>query len=381
MQDRQTMVSSELTSLVRRALQDEDATVIDCSSAPLDGGFSGAAVHRFTGQAETTQGQRAWSFIRKECNSANGNSDPKDYDYWKREILLYQSALLHNLPRMLIAPRCFAIEERSAQRAWLWLEDMGSQEHATQWPLAQYGVAARHLGQFNGAYLVGRPLSMHIWLRRPDVRERLALAAPGIDQLPTLRTYPNFAPLLTDEHMERIQWLWAKREQLLAMLEQLPLTFCHRDAFQHNLLLCHDGAGNQQTVALDWGSCGLGMLGEELVPLFSATLKFVVADPIRLQELDRTIFAGYMAGLRDAGWQGDEALVRFGFTALTALKAGVAEPATKMPHVARRSAALPPGGEAPMLLNPGGYAQAAAVSRYELTLGEEAWTLVHQRLR
>jgi hypothetical protein len=94
--------------------------------------------------------------------------------------------------------------------------------------------------------------------------------------------------------------------------------------------------------------------------------------------LDAAIFQGYVVGLRDVGWQGEERLVRFGFTALTALKAAVADPATKMPNVARRIAALPPGAEVPRLLNPGGYEQAVAVSAYELGLGEEAISLLSE---
>jgi len=29
------------------------------------------------------------------------------------------------------------------------------------WPLERYGLAARHLGQFNGRYLTGTPLPQH----------------------------------------------------------------------------------------------------------------------------------------------------------------------------------------------------------------------------
>ncbi|MCB0185106.1 MAG: aminoglycoside phosphotransferase family protein, partial [Caldilineaceae bacterium] len=336
-----------LTPLVRQALHDDTATVADWTVEPLVGGFSGSAVHRFQGQAQTTRGRRSWSLVRKECTPANGALAPTAYDYWKRDVLLYQSGLLDTLPETLIAPHCFRIDEALDQTCWLWLEDMGAQEQNLQWPLKQYGIAARHLGHFNGAYLTGRPLPSYPWLRQPDVRERLRLAEAGIGELPVLRASPYFAPLLPDDHVERIQRLWTVRERLLARLDQLPQTFCHRDAFQRNLLMRQDDNGRPQTVVLDWGSCGLGILGEELVPLFAATLKFVFADATRLAELDQTIFTGYVAGLREAGWQGDERLVRFGFTALTALKDAVADPATKLPSVARRIAALSPGEEPP----------------------------------
>jgi hypothetical protein len=34
-------------------------------------------------------------------------------------------------------------------------------EGLPDWPLERYGLAARHLGQFNGRYLTGTPLPQH----------------------------------------------------------------------------------------------------------------------------------------------------------------------------------------------------------------------------
>ncbi|MCB0104800.1 MAG: hypothetical protein KDE53_02805, partial [Caldilineaceae bacterium] len=56
----------------------------------------------------------------------------------------------------------------------------------------------------------------------------------------------------------------------------------------------------------------------------------------------------------------------------------VADPATKLPSVARRIAALSPGEEPPRLLNPGGPALLVAVQEYTLAMGEEACGLLAQ---
>ncbi|MCB0083595.1 MAG: phosphotransferase [Caldilineaceae bacterium] len=365
---------SQLNSAVRQVLADDSAMVRNWTHQPLHGGFSGAAVHRIAGQAQTSAGNRPWSLILKIISPAHGGQAATDYDYWQRESLLYQSGLLADLPDDLLTPRCFAITPQSDQSQWLWLEDMGA-EMQDEWALTQYGVAARHLGQMNGAYLVNRPLPRQPWLRQPDVHERLALAAPGISELPSL-THSLFAELLTGNRIQRIRRLWDKREHLLAALAELPLTFCHRDAFRRNLMARRNAEGRAQTVALDWGAAGLGQLGEELIPLFAATLSFVAIDVARIPQLDQLIFDGYIAGLRDAGWRGDARLVRFGFTALAALKVGVAEPAIKLPNVARRVAALPPDAEPPRLLSPGGPQQAAALGHYLLKLGDEACNLI-----
>lgn len=366
-----------VTAVVQLALGDERVTVVTWQAQPLEGGFSGAAVYRVQGQAQVATQQTAWSLILKILSPATGGQAPTDFDYWQREALLYESGLLAELPPDLVAPRCFAVVEMDNNERWLWLEDMGP-ARAVNWPLQRYGLAARHFGQFNGAYLVGRPLPTHPWLRATDVGERLTLAEPGIHELPQLQNHPAFAELLAGERVARMLHLWHERTRLLAGLARLPQTLCHRDAFRHNLLARPDPSGRDQTVAFDWGMAGLGVLGEELVPLFAATLSFVAVPLEQIPELDALIFAGYVAGLRDAGWQGDERLVRFGFTASAALKAGVADSAIRLPNVARRAAALPPDAEPLRLLSPGGYPQAIARAEHLLMMGEEALTLLHE---
>ena len=59
----------------------------------------------------------------------------------------------------------------------IWLEDI--QETPKTWTVERHGIAARHLGQFNGAYLTGRPLpAEQPWLYRGRAREWIEFAAP-----------------------------------------------------------------------------------------------------------------------------------------------------------------------------------------------------------
>ena len=120
---------------------------------------------------------------------------------------------------------------------------------------------------------------------------------------------------------------------------------------------------------------GIGILGEELVRLFGLTLLFFSVEIERIPEMDALIFAGYVEGLRAAGWPGDARLARFGFTALAALLMGVGDPAIKLPKWARHIAALPAGVEPPRLLGPS-LAHNLALQRHLLTLGDEARTLL-----
>ena len=119
--------------------------------------------------------------------------------------------------------------------------------------------------------------------------------------------------------VSEITRLWTERERFLAALDRLPRTFCHHDAFRRNLLL-RAGPEGEELVAIDWAYAGHGAVGEELGQLVVASLYFFEAVGITPRDLDAACFAGYLAGLREAGWAGDERLVRLGFTVDAALR-------------------------------------------------------------
>jgi hypothetical protein len=378
----QTVDRSILTPLVCRALQMEMFELGEWAYQLVLGGFSQEqgeiyGIYRFCGTAQTPTGSTPWSLILKATGPAStGSQQPADYDYWKREVLVYQSGLLADLPGDLMTPRCLEISAYPGEEYWLWLEEVTDLE-GEDWPFERYGEVARHLGHLNGAYAAPNPLPAVPWLSAGDFLQRLALANPGIAQLPQLNRHPFFQALLPGDCTTRMLQLWAARDRLLSVWQQLPLTFCHHDAFRRNLLTRRDTNGRQKTVLIDWSTAGTGVIGEELVALFAVSLKFSAVDCARIPELDAAIFTNYIDGLREAGWRGDPQLARFGFTATAALKCGTADPAIKLPNIARQLANLPPGTEAPRLLGPG-LEQHVVLQRYLLQMGEEALELSTQ---
>jgi hypothetical protein len=78
----------------------------------------------------------------------------------------------------------------------------------------------------------------------------------------------------------------------------------------------------QSLVLIDWAGLGRGELGLDIADLFGASYITFGVEPTDLATFDATIFESYMAGLREAGWQGEKQLARFGFTASVALKYG-----------------------------------------------------------
>jgi hypothetical protein len=319
-----------LTPLVRQVLADDCAEVLDWNYAPLDGGMAQArggsyGVYRFRGRACCHDKVQTWSLVLKATAAAVLAAGPiasageSDAYYWKREVLVYQSGLLADLPEGLVAVRCFSIVEYPDQEFWIWLEDV---EDST-WSRQEYGLAAYHLGQFNGAYLAGRPIPQASWLSTGAVRLWLEWGEPGIADIETLSRLPIHQLWLDTACIARIRNLWAQREQLLAALDRLPRTFCHFDTYRRNLMIRRNHLGKSETVAIDWAAAGTGGVGVELSALIGAGVTMYEISARELKEYEAVVFSGYMAGLRQAGWEGDQRLVRFGFAAAAALHYGL----------------------------------------------------------
>ena len=153
-----------LTPLVQSALNSETVEVINWDYEQLHAGAGEwTAVYRFAGQGRD-QGQTVpWSLILKTLHPQVPGDDPSAWNYYKREADAYQSGWMNDLPGGLAAPRSFGVIEHADGTCWMWLEDV-TDEIGSHWPLEHYGVVARHVGQFNGAYLSGRPQPAWPWL-------------------------------------------------------------------------------------------------------------------------------------------------------------------------------------------------------------------------
>ena len=298
-----------LTDLLRHALGSQALEVCDWQVCPLHGGLElASAVLRFQGHAEEAGKSITWSLILKIVRPSPEQDDPQGIWYWKREALAYQSGLLHRLPGKITAPRCHAVREQPDGSLWLWLEDV-QDEIGTSWPLEHYGVVARHLGQFNGAYLVGHPLPSEAWITRDWVRKYAEHAAPMIEFIRNNPEHPIVQQWYPGRDLAQVLAVWNVRSRLLDVLDRLPQTFCHQDAFKRNLFARRD-----QTVAIDWGYAGIAPLGAELAALIVGSFGLYEVPASQAFELDHICFEGYLQGLRDAGWDGSPRLVRLGYT-------------------------------------------------------------------
>jgi hypothetical protein len=244
--------------------------------------------------------------------------DPTHRLYWRREALTYQSGLLDDLGGGLTAAGCYGVQERSADSAWLWLEDVSGTQ-GVAWSVERYALAARHLGQFNGAYLVGRPLPNFPWLSRDWVRQwcqqRATTFDPALLLDPQSWAHPLVRRAFPQPIGEEVVRLWTEREQWLAALKRLPQTLCHLDAFSANLLARRDADGVDRTVAIDWACAGVAAMGADAGQLVIGSAFRGDTPTIPIESLWDAVLAGYQSGLTDAAWRGDDRLLAFCATA------------------------------------------------------------------
>ncbi|MFY9613870.1 MAG: phosphotransferase [Candidatus Dormiibacterota bacterium] len=279
-------------------------------------------LYRVTGEAEGLNGAVKWSLILKIVHASDdqfgGNIDPSHPNYWEREVLIYESGLLDELPGIR-APRCYAVDRVDGATAWIWLEDVAD-PMGSGWGTTRYELAARRLGEFNGAYLAGRSLPVGDHLSRQWLRKFVDDFAPAFAELGALRDHPLVRRCWPDGQLRRVERLWAERETFLDALERLPQTFCHLDAFPRNLMILD---GDRDVVALDWSYAGMGAVGSELASISAASACFYDLDPTQLRRTDELVSESYMHGLERAGWTGRPELVRLGQTAAASLHYGL----------------------------------------------------------
>ena len=331
------MAERRLRELVPRVLGEPSAVPGKWEPVPLKafGALDGArSVFNIRGMAHVGVAERPWSLVLKVLGPAAGPHDPAHADYWKRELLLYSSGLLDDLPAGLSAPHYYGCDEPMDGVVWLWLEHV-REDRERAWPLERWALAARHLGRFNGTYIVGRSLPSTPWLNGRRLRTLSDRHHSLVAQISKVPGNPAVRRWWPPQVVAAVLRLWEERVAFCDALERLPQTFCHGDAIRRNLL---SRAG--ETVAVDWECAGHYSVGEEVGQTLSVASAFYDLEPADLPALDEELFASYLAGLHDVGWRGDPTQVRFAYVAHAALRNVFNAVGASVPDDWRRAAAL-----------------------------------------
>jgi hypothetical protein len=312
-----------LTDIARQALGVGEVEIENWRMNQIAGGIGNpvsVGLYRVAGNGRAGGERVPWSVILKiiqspanvgESNIGEGD-DQTHWNYWKRELLVYRSSFLNSLPDGLVAPHCYATNELPGDFALLWLEDVvDACENA--WPLERYTLAARHLGRLNGLNVGVKSSLDYPWLGRRRLRQ-------WYDLFPNWRTIPWDHPQVSARYpaneISNLRRMLVEAEAFIDQLDRLPQTVCHGDTYPTNFM-SRGKDGDEQTVALDWALAQVGPIGFDLGGLiFGAYLNLPQRS---LVEVDRTLFAAYLSGLRDYGCQTDSQHVRFAYATAAAL--------------------------------------------------------------
>ncbi len=308
-----SLTATHVTKLARVASGINNLEVKSWDFEPLAGGFGsavgGTALYRVIARAATGA---SVSLVLKALFERSGEAPGSPY-YWKREYEVYRSGLPDQLPaNTFSSPRIFELKD-FGDSCWIWMEDI--EDSKDDWTLDDFGDVATRLGRFNGAWLTGAAPPSFDWLSQ----NWHAAIAPALEatfvNLDAMLESPLARAALPLEAKDEIVGIWRDRRLFQHALAQLPQTFCHTDAFRRNILHRED-----DVVLLDWALASLGALGEDLVCLVAVSLYYQGFSAEYADLLDRAVFAGYIEGLRQAGWNDDPKLARIGYTCAMVLR-------------------------------------------------------------
>lgn len=311
----ETVKADELAGIVNRALSEpvrvlawQVSLLGGLDSSPLAGG-----VYRVWGTAVThTNVTKEWSVVVKILRSPTGLTLPNgktitpemaenqsNFGYWQREVMVAQSDLFAALPKGLVAPRCLGVTPIHDGECWLWQEYL-PEDH--EWSWTDYQEAAFRLGRWQATHQGQMP--NYPWLGRDGLAGWVHGPLTGIFSLVTTMNgwqHRLLSAYFAPEELAALRQLWTDRQIYLDRLAQLPKALCHLDAHRGNLRWQAD-----DLALLDWAFVGEGTLGEELAAFVGASLLLDYVPLVEAEQLEETAFHGYIAGLRAAGWSGEE---------------------------------------------------------------------------
>jgi hypothetical protein len=235
------------------------------------------------------------------------SSDPRHWNYWRREAEVYADDALRNGLRGtgLDLPQCTV--EDTADGATLWLEDVIGTPGAG-FALEDHSAVALGLGRWQSQGPLDRPWTSHRFLRTYSGSR----PAPPEDWDNDDRWGQ---PLIRETWPSGLREGWRRllehRELLLRVMELLPRTRSHLDVWVCNEIRRDSG----EITLLDWSACGDGAIGEDLGNHIPDAVFDLFWPAERLEELDTVCFDAYIAGLTDGGWHGNRDQVRLGVVA------------------------------------------------------------------
>ena len=243
-------------------------------------------------------------------------ADVAHRNYWKREWLAFDSGLLASLPPGVRAPRALLTTQPSDDECWIWMESVPGRTGSAI-TLADYPLIAERLGRMQGAYAASpSQLPDDEWLSRNWLRGWADTSAGRLAGVSSDDGWDDerLASLLP--WRQRALEVWARREELLRIVESAPQTVVHLDFWPHNLFVTDDG----DVVAIDWSQIGIGAVTQDLDQITLDPIWMQVMPDADTAELEELVLPAYVEGLRQGGFDVDAETVQRWYAAAAAVK-------------------------------------------------------------
>lgn len=308
---------------VNKLLGRSDAAIETWTCTPVDyktPNFVNGGLFRLHGTAAVDQSSVPWSLIIKITNPDADRGAETHYNYWKREAFAYRSGLSSMLPDGISVPACYAVEEKSDGRLWLWLEELEGDTDSV-WADDDYGYAARQIGRFHAVYLMGKPIPDDNWLCRSWLRSWVAECSkytvnPQESDWQSSTADERRIQSILDRYEDSLLYI----PRLIDGVEKLPRVLSHQDVWRKNMFIRQEPSGERRLVLIDWQFASISGVGEELGRFYGLTMSKRYIQPERYAEYERLLFGRYADGLLGSGWSGDIRLARYGFCTAVAAR-------------------------------------------------------------
>jgi hypothetical protein len=315
------LTAADLTVVLRRVLRDDASELLGWTAESPDWtALVAKGIYLLRGSARLGSGEEtSWAVVLKvvEDDGSPEVHEPDGLLYWRREALALTSGLLDQQSGPFVPVRLLHVQETAENELWMWLECLDDSQPKVRWTAAQHVAAAYDLGAFNAQWCARPPSVQDFgWLSQRWLRGWLDYSIVyGAQHAAEHRDWwkhPLIAAVLPPATYERFAALMDDAEELLSVLEDLPVTLVHHDAQWRNLfqLKGTDPARpHARTVAVDWAFLGLAPLGADLGHMVGCNIEHWAVDDARQHDVAAT--TAYLQGLQDFGWRGDERAVRF----------------------------------------------------------------------
>lgn len=278
-------LTAEVLTPIVRSLVDDDSAEVDSfemkALKPGVGNPTSLGVYRVSGTAQAKGSAQSFSLVVKhlaEGNALLDASQPTHWNYFRREIVFFESEIAKRIPKSIGFPKYLGQTAFEDGTFLFWNEDLGDltkSKFTWEWCLG----AARLVAELNSIDIsdadqhpwlsVGTPTG---WL---DFREQffvpfyekiLEVTANDSTRAGELASFVSYLP---------------QQQRFVELMRTARQTFVHGDFNLNNLVMVSNR--EYELIALDWQLCGVAAIGSEVAPIFGTAVELGVIDGTREQ--------------------------------------------------------------------------------------------------